>query len=141
MNKKSLIIIPLLGLVLSGCTLQSVKNKIIPNASPSPTPAPSVLPSPVVSPSYTPQKQIELNITSPQDNAVVTKPTLVVTGKTVPSADVSVNEVDTKADTKGNFSATLILEEGENAIMIVSSDQNGNYSETDLTVTYNIATS
>ena len=54
----------------------------------------------------------------------------------MPLADVGVNDAETKADATGNFSVTINLEEGENPILVVVSDANGNYSEREITITY-----
>ncbi len=81
--------------------------------------------------------EISLTIDTPANNSTVTSPTVKVSGKTVPNADVSVNDTELKADGSGNFSTTVTLDEGENIIGIVANDANGNSSEQDLTVTYN----
>ena len=47
-----------------------------------------------------------------------------------------VNESETKADSSGNFSATLTLDEGENYILVVANDSSGNYAEKEFTITY-----
>lgn len=79
---------------------------------------------------------ITLSISSPVNNSTVANSSVAVKGKTVANADVFVNDTETKADGNGNFSVTLSLDEGENYILIVANDVNGNYSEKDLTITY-----
>ena len=79
---------------------------------------------------------ITLTVTTPSNNATVTSATVTVRGKTVPGAEVFVNDKDTKADANGNFSVLLTLDEGDNYILVVSNDDLGNYSEKELTVTY-----
>lgn len=79
---------------------------------------------------------ITLAVSAPADNSTVTSPSVVVKGKTVASAEVFVNDLETKADASGYFSVTLPLDEGDNYILVVANDINGNYSEKDLTVTY-----
>ncbi len=86
----------------------------------------------------TPVNQIKLVVLTPVDKAVVTIPTLKVTGQTVPNADVAVNEVDTKSDAAGNFSTNLGLNEGDNSIIVDAFDADGNTSEQELTVTYQV---
>lgn len=85
------------------------------------------------------EKSITLSISSPLDNTTVTTRSVTVKGKTIPSAEVFVNEVDTVADKNGNFSATVALEEGENPILVVASDADGNVSEKEITVLYGTA--
>ncbi len=79
--------------------------------------------------------QITLDVTSPQDRSTVTTPTITVAGKTTPNADVFINDKQLVADSQGNFSTTLTLDQGDNEIAIIANDQNGNSSERDLTVT------
>lgn len=99
-----------------------------------PKTAPPVIPPPATI------DQIKLTITSPVDKAVVTTPTITVTGDTVPNANVAINELELKANAAGKFSAKLTLSEGDNPIVINAIDANGNYSEKELTVTYQPAT-
>lgn len=87
--------------------------------------------------SLPPAKEISLTISSPANGATVTSPTVTVRGKTVPKADVSVNDKDVVADANGNFSAIITLDDGENTIVVVASDANGNNTEKELAVTYN----
>jgi len=81
--------------------------------------------------------QITLSITSPANNATVTTATVTVRGKTVPNADVFVNDAQTKSDASGNFSASVTLDEGANPIVVVANDANGNSAEQDFQITYN----
>lgn len=89
-------------------------------------------------PVKTPVNQIKLVVLTPVDKAVVTLPTLKVTGQTVPNADVAINEIDTKSDASGNFSANVSLNEGDNPIIVDAFDADGNTSEQELTVTYQV---
>ena len=76
-----------------------------------------------------------LTVNQPLDKAVVNQPNLTVSGKTKPLVDVFINDTQLKADTQGNFSGSLSLEEGENTIVIVVNDDSGNFAEKELTVT------
>jgi cytoskeletal protein RodZ len=79
---------------------------------------------------------IALEVTTPKDKAVVSQSTVTVTGKTSPQADVAVNEQELKANANGGFSTNIALDEGENYIVIVVSDDDGNYAEKEIVVTY-----
>ncbi len=79
---------------------------------------------------------LSLTVSQPADKSSVTSSTVAVSGKTQPKADVSVNDTDLKADIQGNFSTRITLDEGENTIVIVATDENGNYAEKEITVTY-----
>lgn len=80
-------------------------------------------------------RELTLEIYEPKDRSVVNHPNLTLKGKTAAMADVFVNEKELKADSQGNFSAPLNLDEGENIITIVASDNEGNYAEKELMVT------
>jgi hypothetical protein len=84
----------------------------------------------------TPAPVVSLSITSPRDGAIVTSPNLAITGKTEPLSDITVNDKDLKADNKGNFSTTIILEDGKNYLLVTVVNQEGNYTEQELTITY-----
>ena len=79
---------------------------------------------------------LKLQITSPSDKSVVTSPYITLRGKTVAQAEVFVNDKEIIADQDGNFSVALTLDEGENPIIAVANDQEGNAGETEITVTY-----
>lgn len=78
--------------------------------------------------------KIFLEITSPEDGAIVVASTVWVKGKTLPRADVFINDSETKADSRGNFSASIGLDEGENMINIIANDAEGNFVEKGITV-------
>lgn len=59
-----------------------------------------------------------------------------VSGKTKANAEVFVNEKELKADANGNFSTNLVLDEGENFIVVSVNDEDGNTAEENLTVNY-----
>lgn len=75
-----------------------------------------------------------LNITSPKDGDVVEGSYLKVTGKTLPSLDVFVNDTETKSDKNGDFTTTIVLDEGENSVLVVVNDASGNYVESEFEI-------
>lgn len=82
-------------------------------------------------------KTIPLVVSSPIDGAVVTSASLSVRGKTVPHAEVFINDVETRADVSGNFTAQITLDEGENTVVVMVNDADGNTADKELTVAYN----
>lgn len=80
--------------------------------------------------------QITLTVTQPVNNEVVKSSTITVTGKTMPGAEVAVNDVDIKTTPQGDFSTNITLDEGENTVVIIAHDAQGNAAEKDITVTY-----
>ncbi len=86
------------------------------------------------------EKALSLKITQPQDGAQVSTSTILVSGKTIPDAVVSVS-VDDKlemadVDRDGDFSVTVTLEEGPNFIEVIASDQQGNEKYASVAVIY-----
>lgn len=81
-----------------------------------------------------------LEITQPLDGAEVSTSSILVTGKTIPDAVVSVS-VDDKlemvdVEPDGEFSITVDLEEGPNFIEVIASDQEGNEKSASVAVIY-----
>jgi len=85
------------------------------------------------------EENLKIQIVSPSHQSVVTSPYITLRGKTNPQAEVFINDKETIADTQGNFSVALTLEEGENPIMVVANDQNGNVGEVEISIVYEIA--
>ncbi len=81
-------------------------------------------------------QQFSFAVTSPTSGTTVNVDTVTITGKTVPQADIFVNEVDTKADAAGNFSIAYTLEEGENYLIVGANDEFGHSDETELKIFY-----
>lgn len=73
--------------------------------------------------------RLTLDLISPTDKSVVNTSKVMVSGKTSPNVEVSVNEKELKSDTSGNFSIDYELFEGENEIFVVVNDSSGNYAE------------
>jgi len=75
-----------------------------------------------------------LEVTSPENGSTIETSSVLVKGKTVSKAEVFINEAETKANSQGNFSTKLDLDEGENIINVAANDTDGNYLETEITV-------
>lgn len=75
-----------------------------------------------------------LIVTKPTSGGTLTSTKTVVKGKTIPGAEVFVNDIDTIADMYGNFSVNVDLEEGNNQIMVYANDSNGNVVEQNVIV-------
>lgn len=82
----------------------------------------------------TASSKIFLEISQPQDGATIDDLSVFVKGKTLPRAEVFINEVETKANSQGNFSARITLDEGENLIYVLANDAEGNFLEKEITV-------
>lgn len=142
--RKALLIIPVLFIVIGmyyvsrdksshpsppDATLSVHESNDEPSQTPWPSNVLSVTPEPTMG-------EIVLTIISPKDGATVYSPSLIVRGVTSSNAEVFVNEKEGKADSKGNFSVPVTLDEGDNYIVVTSTDADGNLSEQDITVTY-----
>lgn len=77
-----------------------------------------------------------LNVVSPVDQEIVRTKSLNVLGETTPGAEVFVNDKEVKANSEGDFSVNLSLEEGDNTIVVISNDKDGNYIEKEITIIY-----
>lgn len=80
--------------------------------------------------------EILLTISEPVDKSTVTFPNLIIRGKTVANAEVSINDQTLPANANGDFSAQVSLEEGDNYFYITAIDANGNSSEKEIMITY-----
>lgn len=134
----ALIILVLVALVVGGFYL-FVKGK--PNLVPL-TPANKQADSYTLSPSsasatdpVATSDKISLSITSPAPGTILKSPSVNITGKTSPNADIFVNDVATKANASGSFSINVTLDEGENNVIVSANDEEGNVAEQNLLVT------
>ena len=80
-------------------------------------------------------ESLTLTVTSPTDGQIISSANLNATGKTAPGSEVFVNDKETKADTGGNFSVNITVDEGENVIVVAANDLEGNYIEKEIKVT------
>ena len=108
---------------LVGCSSPAVSSVVSPAGPPTATPA-------VLS-----NGPLTLTIYSPQDQATVSDPNMDVKGKVSEDAVLTINDeiYDLKA---GEFTQSVQLTEGLNAIQIVASDMVGNEVDLILTITY-----
>jgi Glucodextranase, domain B len=104
--------------------------------SATPTPTATQQQKTVVAADEKTHQVLTLTISAPANGATVTNPAVAVKGKTSPNAEVFVNEAEGKADASGNFSIGLTLDEGENYLIIMANDAQGNVAEKELTITY-----
>lgn len=93
--------------------------------------------SAAVAPVTSGTSSFSLSVSSPADGSEVTSPTVIVAGQTAPNAEVFVNDASGTADANGNFAISTPLDEGENTVVVVANDDNGNSTEQELTVVYN----
>ncbi len=87
----------------------------------------------IVEPTIVSEK-IFLLVDEPKNNTTVNNPIINISGKTIANAYIFINEQELKADINGNFASATTLEEGENYILIVVSDDLGNSVEKDILV-------
>jgi len=107
------------------------------SSTPSPSDTRTVTASPASELSQTPRANPALlEIIAPEDESIVTESMLVIVGKTIPGAVVSINGNLLNVDITGKFQFALALDEGPNIIEIVASDMNGNEQNLILRVIY-----
>jgi hypothetical protein len=81
------------------------------------------------------KRAVFLKISSPVNGATLSQNQVIVSGETVPQADVSINEKELVAGSNGKFSATIPLEEGENYILVTAGNEDG-FQEEEIVVNY-----
>ena len=110
---------------------------ILPTPTPIPTPTPRPAPTPTPTATSVPQsEELFLEITSPQDNIVVTSAAIAAVGRASPDATVTLNGRLAEMDVAGNFSILFSLDEGINLIEVIASDLVGEVLTRVLTVIY-----
>ncbi len=79
-----------------------------------------------------------LSVDSPSDGQSFSKDpsSITVTGKTDPDVIVTVNDFRAIVKDNGSYAYTLQLQNGDNQIKVIATDQAGNKTEKDLKVTY-----
>ena len=77
-----------------------------------------------------------LLVTEPENESVVSTPTLPLSGRTGPSAIVSINGRSVAVNRFGYFSSTVRLDEGPNVIDVVATNNDGQTLSTVLAVIY-----
>jgi hypothetical protein len=87
--------------------------------------------------SLAPQKAFFLEVSSPADGSTVRMAAVEVKGRTLPGAEVYVNEHLVNPDKNGNFSVKIDLYEGENPILVVAGNEQGD-AEKEITVFYEL---
>jgi len=109
---------------ISQSQIQKAKNLI----TPSPTQAPAVI----------------LTVSSPENEDVVDKKTIVISGKTNPDAIVvittAVGDQVVSPASNGNFSATATIDDGANIIEVTAIAQDGQETKVTRTITYSTET-
>lgn len=94
----------------------------------------------IINPTPTPESSIFLTVTRPEDEEVVDKRILTVSGKTIPDAKIVVltqtNEEAAVAARDGSFSTEITLDENENIIEVSAIAANGEIAKVKRVVSY-----
>ena len=88
-----------------------------------------------VAPDVTPPTIV---IDSPEDGSTVDSNVVTVTGVTEPGALLIVNGIVVAVEDNGSFECNILLDEGENIITAVATDEASNSASTSVTVTYEV---
>lgn len=138
-----MVLVALLSVSLFGCaTSGAPASSPTPMPAPAPVPAPSPAPAPAAKPASMPAPaspqtaEMKLTVTQPVDNSIFDTSTVEIQGMTTPGAVVSANSEFATADSQGNFSVAVLLDEGPNIIEVFASDDSGNQANLTLTVSY-----
>ena len=77
-------------------------------------------------------------IESPEDGATVSMMTVAVSGQTEPGVYLVINGIVVAVSENGSFECTILLDEGENIITAVATDEADNSASTSVTITYEV---
>lgn len=81
-----------------------------------------------------------LTVSSPQNNQTFygsTQQNINIQGSTDSNNTITINDHIAILDGNGNFNYPFVLQNGQNTIKVISTDQAGNTKEIDLTITFN----
>lgn len=108
---------------------------------------PTIIPTPTSESSLTStdnqKTDKDLNITSPENNLLVSDSSINITGSTIDNSQIIINTATEnftgQSDKDGFFDIPIILEAGLNIIKISAVDPLGNQLDTELNITYSTA--
>ena len=83
-----------------------------------------------------PSQPFFLLVTQPEDQTIITQRSILLAGRTVQGAVVSVNGVSVPVDLVGIFATTIILNAGPNIIDVLATDPQGEVLSTIIAVIY-----
>lgn len=136
----------ILGFGVTGAFFALNKNKTIPKQNQN-----EVIPTPTItdiqlSTTTTPaisKTESSINITSPENNAVVSNSKISIKGDSKPNSLIIISTptrtFNGKSNANGVFSISIELDSGVNLIKISSIDSQDNQDETELNITYSTA--
>jgi len=94
----------------------------------------TIQPTDLIKKTVNKSEKIFLQVDEPKNNITVNNAIINISGKTIANGYIFINEQELKADVNGVFASATTLEEGENYILIVASDDLGNSVEKDIMV-------
>jgi len=94
----------------------------------------TIQPTDIIKKTVNKSEKIFLQVDEPKNNIIVNNQIINISGKTIANGYIFINEQELKADVNGVFASATTLEEGENYILIVASDDLGNSVEKDIFV-------
>lgn len=94
----------------------------------------TIQPTDLIKKTVNKSEKIFLQVDEPKNNITVNNPIINISGKTIANGYIFINEQELKADVNGVFASATTLDEGENYILIVASDDLGNSVEKDILV-------
>lgn len=138
----------ILGFGITGAFFALNKNKNTPKPnsseiSPTPTITDLQMSTKVTTTPSVSQTESSINITSPENNAVLSNSKINIKGDSLPNSLIIISTATKtfsgKSNSNGVFSISIELESGINLIKINSIDSSDNQSETELNLTYSTA--
>ncbi len=121
---------------LGGPTTSSAVVSTKPPLQANPPSAATNKPTPANQPAPAASGPLLLRVLSPQDGATVGTAQIQVTGLATPGEVVTVNDNIILVGADGQFQTTVSLDQGPNLIEVIASNNTGNETSVELTVTY-----
>ncbi len=121
---------------LGGPTTSSAVVGTKPPSQANPPSAATAKPAPGNQPAPAASGPLLLRVLSPQDGAVVGTAQIQVNGLATPGEVVTVNDNIILVGADGQFQTTVSLDQGPNLIEVIASNNTGNETNVELTVTY-----
>jgi hypothetical protein len=139
----AIIVGAILGVGFTGAYLSMHKKNEIPKQNESIITEPTLIPTLTNQNSTTKKEDESINVTSPENNSLLSSDKTTITGKTTPKSNVVIatttNTFTGKSDQQGNFEISINLEAGLNIIKISSVDSENNQKDTSINITYSTA--
>jgi hypothetical protein len=139
----AIIVGAILGFGFTGAYLSMHQKNETPKQNESIITEPTLIPTLANQNSTTKEENRSINITSPENNSLLSSSKTTITGTTTPKSNIVIatttNTFTGKSNEQGNFEIPINLEAGLNIIKISAIDSENNQKDTSINITYSTA--